>query len=123
MEPVTKRIALHFNTTELDACLAFYHDLVGFSVAKDIVLVGGERWIAVTHPDNLGIQLHFHPPSEHENHAAMKLEFSHPDPHSLVPKFRNAGIELEKYECKSNWEILFDDPLGNRVCLSFWGED
>ena len=123
MEPVTRRIALHYSTTELDACLAFYRDLLGFTVPKDLVLANGERWIVVAHPDNDGIQIHFHPPGDdHSHNSPSQLEFSHADPQSLIPTLCDAGHDVEEYEYPYTWGILVDDPAGNRVCLSFWGD-
>ena len=125
MEPVTRRIALHYTTERLDACLVFYRDLLGFNVPKDMVLANGQRWLVVTHPDNDGIQLHFHPPREDESphNSPRQLEFSHPDPQSLIPALRDAGHDVDEYEYPYTWGIMIDDPVGNRVCLSFWGDD
>ena len=61
MEPLTRRMALHFYTDLVDECLDFYSRLLSFTIVKDLEMANGRRWATVAKSDNLGIQLHFHP--------------------------------------------------------------
>ena len=124
MEPLTRRVAIHFHTDSLQECVDFYSLLLPFIIVKDIELVGGERWVTLAKSDNLGIQLHFHPTREdREPEHPMRLEFSHPDPASVRDHLRDNGINVEEWEYPWTWGMECTDPIGNRISISFWGDD
>ena len=87
-------------------------------------MANGERWATVAKSDNLGIQLHFHPVKpEQDRSSPMRIEFSHPDPHSLRDDLSSNGVEFSQWEYPYTWGIECNDPLGNTISLSFWGDD
>lgn len=53
----------------------------------------------------------------------MQIEFSHPDPQSLRDTLSSNGVEFSEWEYPYAWGIACTDPLGNRIELSFWGDE
>ena len=124
MEPLTRRMALHFYTDLVDECLDFYSRLLSFTIVKDLEMANGRRWATVAKSDNLGIQLHFHPiKPDLDRGSPIQIEFSHPDPWSLRDNLSSNGFEVTEWELPYAWGIECSDPLGNRITLSFWGNE
>ena len=120
MEPVTRRIAIHFSTDRIDECINFYRDALNFRVVKNIVLANGERWVVVAKDDNLGVQLHFHP-MDRQPTPPISFELSCEYETDLAKRLRELGLHVDEWGVPYAEGCIVVDPIGNQVTLSYWG--
>ncbi len=120
MERTTERSVIRFHANEFEPTIRFYQR-IGFRVAKDIVLVGGARWVVLVKLDNEGIQIHLVPEGQRPpvGHVQpISFELSHADLPGLKAELEASGIEFKSWDCPWAEGIDLRDPIGNGVTLS-----
>jgi len=71
--------------TDQDAGIAFYTDILGFSLAADVAYGDGERWVEVA-PGDGGTALALVPPrGEYQPGRMTGIAFASPDPRATTP--------------------------------------
>ncbi|MDB6175561.1 MAG: hypothetical protein JWL59_4872 [Chthoniobacteraceae bacterium] len=124
MEPLTRRIVLRIYTEKQDQVVAFYGDLVGLRIAKDVTLITGERWVALVKHDNIGVQFHIHPCPPRiiprPFHAELSIGSGEYD--AARKRFQDAGYSIREFTLPYADGFSIDDPVGNEITLSWWGE-
>lgn len=122
MEPLTRRLSLHIYSDKQEEILAFYRDLVGLRIAKDLVLATGTRWLTLVKEDNIGAQIHIHPINPKVEFRPFRFDLSEPDIDAARSRFTEAGLKIDEFDYPWAWGFSCIDPAGNEVTLSFWGE-
>lgn len=124
MEPLTRRIGLHIYTDKEGEVIAFYRDLVGMRIAKDVLLIDGKRWVTLVKEDNIGIQFHIHSPNPMVAFRPFRADLSVVGGEYNIARnrFLNAGYPIKEFELPyaDGFDVI--DPVGNEITLSWWGE-
>lgn len=113
----------------VEEALAFYRDLLGFTVRADGEVGPGMRWLTVGEPGGTGPELVLFDPNvwlqgDERDHALASLPHqpqlivSTPDVDGLLARLRDAGVALDTPEVRDlPWgrDIAFRDPSGSSV--------
>ncbi len=141
----TARLALsswtsHFTphsspTTDHEASLAFYRDLLGFEVRKEVGY-NGMYWITVGHPDQPGMSLVLHPPAadpgvtDEERRTITEmmakgtyaiLTMATPDLDKTFAQLESGGADIVQEPIEQPYGIrdcAVRDPAGNLIRIN-----
>ncbi|MFJ9454325.1 VOC family protein [Kitasatospora sp. NPDC101447] len=118
--------------TDPEASLAFYRDLLGFEVRKDLG-GGAMRWITVGPADQPGVSLVLEPPAidpgvtEDERRTITemmakgtyaRLVLGTADLDGVFDRLKSGGAELVQEPTEQQWgarDCAFRDPAGNLI--------
>ncbi|MEU8921616.1 VOC family protein [Kitasatospora sp. NPDC048545] len=118
--------------TDPEASLAFYRDLLGFEVRKDVG-GGAMRWITVGPADQPGVSLVLEPPAidpgitEEERRTITemmakgtyaRLVLGTADLDGVFDRLKSGGAELVQEPAEQQWgarDCAFRDPAGNLI--------
>ncbi|MFD8782683.1 VOC family protein [Kitasatospora sp. NPDC059599] len=118
--------------TDPEASLAFYRDLLGFEVRKDVG-GGAMRWITVGPADQPGVSLVLEPPAidpgitEEEQRTITemmakgtyaRLVLGTADLDGVFDRLKSGGAELVQEPAEQQWgarDCAFRDPAGNLI--------
>jgi uncharacterized glyoxalase superfamily protein PhnB len=121
--------------TDADAALAFYRDILGFELRKDVGY-NGMRWLTVGHPDQPGTSLVLHPPAadpgitddERRVIAEMMakgtyaiLTLATPDLDETFAKLESSGADIVQEPIDQPYGIrdcAVRDPAGNLLRIN-----
>ncbi|GDX92606.1 hypothetical protein LBMAG46_26140 [Planctomycetia bacterium] len=122
-ERYTNRIALHSHSNCIDATIDFYVNFLDFELTRDTALVNGERWAVLVRSTNAGIQLHLHSPRPDLVPQKLQFEIDADDPLLIACQLQAAGYSPKTWEWPYAWGFEIDDPTGNRLTVSWWGDE
>jgi catechol 2,3-dioxygenase-like lactoylglutathione lyase family enzyme len=104
-----------------DVALAFYTDKLGFKVATDQPMGGGQRWIELTIP-GADTRLALFTPPGHESRIGgfQPMTFWCDDVFATAAVMKAKGVELAADPRKETWGTMaiFKDPDGNQFVVS-----
>ncbi|MBX7101352.1 MAG: VOC family protein [Myxococcaceae bacterium] len=103
-----------------DKALAFWTKQVGFQVATDRPMGGGQRWIELRIPGGqTGLALFTPPGHEARVGTFQGLSFTVDDVEATYETLRERGVEFTQPPKKEPWgaSAIFKDPDGNTFVL------
>ena len=108
--------------TDQDRALAFWRDVMGFSVTVDADYMPGMRWIMLR-PDGAQTQIHLDLVEEMPAHDKPTLPLIAPDVAAAVDRIRAGGGEITTEPGPAPWDAgttfaMFKDSEGNLILLA-----
>jgi catechol 2,3-dioxygenase-like lactoylglutathione lyase family enzyme len=107
--------------TDQDAGIAFYTDILGFSLAADVAYGDGERWVEVA-PGDGGTALALVPPrGEYQPGRMTGIAFASPDPRADHADLKGKGVDVDAEMMGGDGTVplmfFFRDRDGNQLMV------
>ena len=116
-------IAFHsLPVTDQDRALAFWRDVMGFTVTTDADYMPGQRWIMLR-PGTARTQLHLDLVEEMPERSKPAIPLITEDVAGMIERVREAGAEIDTEPQPAPWDAettfaMFRDSEGNLILLS-----
>jgi predicted enzyme related to lactoylglutathione lyase len=115
-----KAYGVQINVTDMAQAIAFYRDVLGFSIKQPDPNGNLVMLTAQTGPDAIFLNKVSGLPPENDNQtrASFTLQVNNLD--SCIAVLKNKGMRFGKYQKRKEgvgWAIYIDDPFGTRISL------
>jgi catechol 2,3-dioxygenase-like lactoylglutathione lyase family enzyme len=120
MKMISKIRFVSITVTDIDQALDFYIEKLGFKVARQMPLSGGNQFVMVAPPDG-GAHLVFSLPMPGRAHTpSSAISFETADANTTCAELTAKGVEFTRLPSRTSWggwEAAFVDPSGNSFML------
>lgn len=108
--------------TDQDRALAFWRDVMGFTVTADADFMPGQRWITLR-PGEAETDIHLDLVDEMPSRDKPVMPLIAPDVAATVARLKGHGVEIVQDPAPAPWDAgttfaMFKDSEGNLILLS-----